>query len=170
MTRPGGTMESESRLRGMTGPPMAEAEIRRPACIEIAPDPRLTPKHARARSQRDPLPARLAPARQPRDAGLRPAGGDPPSGQRAAPKQTGPGRDRPSLIRRSVQEIRRIAVRLARARIQPAYVIACSVWRRAHKAAARQAHLKRRASADKARRRHQTRTPNRRKSHPKSEL
>ena len=36
------------------------------------------------------------------------------------------------LIRWSIQEIRRIAQRLARKRIQPADVIAWSLWRRAH--------------------------------------
>ena len=46
----------------------------------------------------------------------------------------------PDLIRWSVQEIRRIATRLARRRIQPAHVIAWSLWRRAHQAAARAAH------------------------------
>jgi len=43
-----------------------------------------------------------------------------------------------------VQEIRRVATRLAQRQIQPAAVIAWSLWRRAHQAAARQAHLKRR--------------------------
>ena len=38
----------------------------------------------------------------------------------------------PDLIRWSVQELRRIAIRLAQRRIQPAYVIAWSAWRRAH--------------------------------------
>jgi len=46
------------------------------------------------------------------------------------------------LIRWSVQEIRRIATRLAQQQIQPAHVVAWSLWRRAHQAAARQAHLK----------------------------
>jgi hypothetical protein len=45
------------------------------------------------------------------------------------------------LIRWSVQEIRRIAVRLAQRRIEPAHVIAWSLWRRAHQAIAQQAHL-----------------------------
>ncbi|HMQ13179.1 MAG TPA: hypothetical protein PKD21_06995, partial [Candidatus Competibacter phosphatis] len=45
------------------------------------------------------------------------------------------------LIRRSVQEIRRIAVRLSLRQINPAHVIAWSIWRRAHQAIARQAHL-----------------------------
>jgi hypothetical protein len=40
------------------------------------------------------------------------------------------------LIRWSVQEIRRIAIRLAQRRIRPAHVIAWSTWRRAHQAAA----------------------------------
>jgi hypothetical protein len=46
------------------------------------------------------------------------------------------------LIRWSIQEIRRIATRLARARIEPSSIIAWSLWRRAHQAAARRAHLK----------------------------
>ena len=53
-------------------------------------------------------------------------------------------RKQPDLIRWSVQELRRIAMRLAQRRIQPAYVIAWSVWRRAHQAAAQRSHLKRR--------------------------
>jgi hypothetical protein len=46
------------------------------------------------------------------------------------------------LIRWSVQEIRRIATRLAQRRIQPARIIAWSIWRRAHQASARKAHIK----------------------------
>jgi len=45
------------------------------------------------------------------------------------------------LIRWSVQEIRRIAIRLAQRCIEPAHVIAWSLWRRAHQATARKAHL-----------------------------
>jgi len=41
-----------------------------------------------------------------------------------------------------IQEIRRIAHRLARKRIDPAYIIAWSLWRRAHQAAAQKSHLK----------------------------
>jgi len=41
-----------------------------------------------------------------------------------------------------MQEIRRIATRLARQQIHPAHVIAWSLWRRAHQAAAQQAHFK----------------------------
>jgi len=36
------------------------------------------------------------------------------------------------LIRWSVQEIRRIAIRLAQHRIDPQHVFAWSIWRRAH--------------------------------------
>jgi len=41
-----------------------------------------------------------------------------------------------------MQEIRRIATRLARKRIHPEFVIAWSLWRRARQAQARRAHLK----------------------------
>jgi hypothetical protein len=50
-----------------------------------------------------------------------------------------------ALIRWSIQEIRRIAQRLKQHRIEPACVIAWSLWRRAHQAAARRAHLKRKS-------------------------
>jgi hypothetical protein len=46
------------------------------------------------------------------------------------------------LICWSVQEIRRVATRLAQRHIEPAAVIAWSLWRRAHQAAAQQAHIK----------------------------
>jgi len=46
------------------------------------------------------------------------------------------------LIRWSIQEIRRIAIKLAQRRIQPAHIITWSLWRRAHQAEARRAHLK----------------------------
>jgi hypothetical protein len=53
------------------------------------------------------------------------------------PKNPDPARPQAAdLIRCSVQELRRIAVRLAQRQIQPAYVIAWSVWQRAHQAAA----------------------------------
>jgi hypothetical protein len=48
------------------------------------------------------------------------------------------------LIRWSVQEIRRVAMRLAQRRIRPAHIIAWSLWRRAHQAAAREAHIQKR--------------------------
>ena len=46
------------------------------------------------------------------------------------------------LIRWSIQEVRRIANKLAQRRIQPAYIIAWSCSRRAHQATARRAHVK----------------------------
>lgn len=49
----------------------------------------------------------------------------------------------PSLIRWSIQKIRRIAIRLAQQRIHPAHIIAWSCWRRAHQATAQRSHLKR---------------------------
>jgi hypothetical protein len=89
--------------------------------------------------------ARLAPARLAGDAGLCRAGGDPVPGERAhTPQNPDPARpEAADLIRWSVQELRRIAVRLAQQRIQPAHVIAWSLWRRAHQAAAQRSHLKR---------------------------
>ena len=71
---------------------------------------------------------------------------DPPPRERAhTPKNPDPARpEAPDLIRWSVQELRRIAMRLTQQRIQPAYVIAWSSWRRAHQAAAQRSHLKRR--------------------------
>jgi hypothetical protein len=47
-----------------------------------------------------------------------------------------------AMIRWSIQEIRRIAIRLAQRRIKPAHVIAGSLWRRAHQAVVRSAHRK----------------------------
>jgi hypothetical protein len=44
-----------------------------------------------------------------------------------------------------MQEIRRIATRLAQRQIQPAAIIAWSLWRRAHQAAAQKAHIKSKA-------------------------
>jgi hypothetical protein len=46
------------------------------------------------------------------------------------------------MVRWSVQEIRRLAGRLAQRRIEPAFVTAWSVWRRCHQAMAQRAHLK----------------------------
>jgi phosphohistidine phosphatase SixA len=42
----------------------------------------------------------------------------------------------------SVQEIRRFAIRLAQQRINPARIIAWSLWRRARQAAAQSARVK----------------------------
>jgi hypothetical protein len=101
---------------------------------------------ARPRPQRDPQPAWLAPpCLLVGHARPRPAGGDPPPGQRhhATPEER-PGRAKPPLVRwSSVQEIRRLACRLARRRIEPAFAIAWSSWRRCHRAVAQQAHLTR---------------------------
>src|SRR5215207_3988718 len=98
---------------------------------------------AGAGSQRDPLLAWLASACLAGDAGLRPDGrGAPPRTSAAAPKNEGQGSPIPTLIGWSVQEIRRVAMRLAQRRIRPAHVIAWSVWRRAHQAAARDAHIR----------------------------
>jgi hypothetical protein len=47
------------------------------------------------------------------------------------------------LIRWSVQEIRRIASKLAQRNIPRAHTLAWSLWRRAHQAHARRAHIKR---------------------------
>lgn len=84
----------------------------------------------------------LASPRLARDARFRHDGGDPISRQpRDAPKKTKDA-DHQDLIRWSIQEVRRIANKLAQRRIQPAYIIAWSCWRRAHQAAARRAHIK----------------------------
>ena len=71
--------------------------------------------------------------------------GHPSSRQRrAAQKNTVTSSEKPLLlICWSIQEIRRIAIKLAQRRIQPAHVIAWSLWRRAHQVEARHAHLKR---------------------------
>jgi phosphohistidine phosphatase SixA len=41
-----------------------------------------------------------------------------------------------------MQEVRRLTNRLAQRKIEPAQIIAWSCWRRAHQAAAQQAHFK----------------------------
>jgi hypothetical protein len=110
-------------------------------------------ERTRPRSQRDALLAWLASSRVAGHARLRHDGGDPRSRQqsRAAPKNNAPQSQdapsiseltNPSLIRWSMQEIRRIATRLARKRIRPDFVIAWSLWRRAHQAQAKRAHIK----------------------------
>jgi hypothetical protein len=70
-------------------------------------------------------------------------GGHPPPSQhaRAPKKQPADDAPEPVLIRWSVQEIRRVVTRLAQRRIEPAAVIAWSLWRRAHQAAAQEAHI-----------------------------
>ena len=59
------------------------------------------------------------------------------------PKKT-TDRTAQTMVRWSLQEIRRVAGRLAQRQIEPAFVIAWSVWRRCHQAEAKKAHLKRR--------------------------
>src|SRR6185312_12893407 len=88
-------------------------------------------KRVRARSQREQILAWLAPSRVPGDARLRHDGGDPTSRQSATAQKNEtppPGKSQnittPPLIRWSIQEIRRIAIRLARKRIRPAHIIA----------------------------------------------
>jgi SRSO17 transposase len=99
----------------------------------------------RPRPQRDPLLEWLAPPRLAGDARLRHPRGHPPSRER---RSRANGTSRESLDRRlvrwSLQEVRRIAARLAQRRIRPALVLAWSAWRRAHQAGAQRAHLKRR--------------------------
>src|SRR5208337_2205156 len=106
-------------------------------------------ERVRARSQREQILAWVASARFSGDARLRHDGGDPPPRQSAAAKKNEtPNRGKnksissPSLIRWSIQEVRRIATRLARKHIQPAHIIAWSLWRRAHQALAQRAHFK----------------------------
>jgi hypothetical protein len=71
-------------------------------------------------------------------------GRHPTSGQQAGAQKNQVERDAKTshLIRWSIQEIRRIAQRLAQKRIQPADIIAWSLWRRAHQAAAQKSHIK----------------------------
>ncbi len=102
-------------------------------------------ERAWSRSQREPLLAWLASPRLARHARLRHDGCHPPARQcHTAPKNETISRETaaPPLIRWSVQEVRRIAVRLAQRRIKPAHIIAWSLWRRAHQAAAQSAHFK----------------------------
>ena len=90
--------------------------------------------------------ARLAPACLARHAGLRHARRHPLSDERRLAPKNESSQDlaavssRP-LIRWSMQEIRRIATRMARRQIEPARIIAWSLWRRAHQAAAQRAYL-----------------------------
>jgi SRSO17 transposase len=101
-------------------------------------------ERTRPRSQRNPLLAWLAPSRFAGHARLRHDGRHPSSRQcHAAQKNDAPSAAKTSfLIRWSIQEIRRIVIKLAQRRIQPAHIIAWSLWRRAHQAEARRAHLK----------------------------
>src|SRR3954452_3779534 len=96
------------------------------------------------RPQRDPKLARLASPCLAGHARLRHAHGDPPQGgyPHVTPKKT-TDQTAQSMVRWSLQEIRRVAGRLAQRHIEPAFVIAWSVWRRCHQAEAYKAHLKR---------------------------
>src|SRR5258708_5522664 len=69
---------------------------------------------------------------------------NPPPKNQTSPLGKNQSTTAPLLICWSIQEIRRIAIRLARKRIQPAHIIAWSFWRRAHQAAAQRAHFKKR--------------------------
>lgn len=96
--------------------------------------------------QRNPLLARLAPPNLARHAGLCHGGSRPPPSQRHIDSQkntAAPSNEASFLIRWSIQEIRRIANKLAQRRIPHAHTLAWSIWRRAHQAFARRAHLKR---------------------------
>ena len=101
---------------------------------------------ARPRPHRDTVVAWLAPSCFPGYARLCDDGHDPVPRQRdATAKKNTPDRLLilsliPPPIPWSMQEIRRVFTRLARRRIRPAHVIAWSLWRRAHQAAARESH------------------------------
>jgi hypothetical protein len=86
----------------------------------------------------------LASSRLARHARICHDGCHPTSGQQAGAQKNKVERDAKTshLIRWSIQEIRRIAQRLAQKRIQPADIIAWSLWRRAHQAAAQKSHIK----------------------------
>src|SRR5262245_17595575 len=95
-------------------------------------------ERTRPRPQREPLLAWLASACLAGDARLRHDGHHPPLRQRHAGEKNAaaPSEESSLLIRWSIQEIRRIVSKLAQRRIQPASVIAWSLWRRAHPAEA----------------------------------
>jgi hypothetical protein len=86
----------------------------------------------------------VASSRLARHARLRHDGCHPTSGQQADAQKNKVERAAKSfdLIRWSIQEIRRVAQRLAQKRILPAHVIAWSLWRQAHQAAAQNSYLK----------------------------
>ena len=104
-------------------------------------------ERTRPRPQRNLFLVRLASPYLAGHARLRHDAGDPtPSQCEAAPNAQSR-----QLIRWSIQEIRRIATRLARPHVHPAHVIQWSLWRRAHQASAQQAHLKLRKTNTNAR-------------------
>ena len=126
------------------GTPMKKLVVGRRPSLGDRGQLRNRQERIRPRSQRKPLLAWLAPACLAGHARLRHDGRHPSSRQcRAAQKNAAtPAQNTPLLIRWSIQEIRRIAIKLAQRRIQPAHIIAWSLWRRAHQAEARRAHLK----------------------------
>jgi hypothetical protein len=65
----------------------------------------------------------------------------PPKKQNGAPGKSQNTTTAP-LIRWSIQEIRRISIRLARNHIHPAHIVAWPCWRRAPQATAQGAHFK----------------------------
>lgn len=77
------------------------------------------------------------------NAGHYPPSPEPPATPKNTAMGTADGSPDGHLIRWSMPEIRRIATRMALRQIQPASTIAWSIWRRAHQAIARRAHLKR---------------------------
>ena len=101
-------------------------------------------KRIRARPQRNQVLAWLASSCIAGHARLCHDGCHPASGQQAGTQKNQVERNTKAsgLIRWSIQEIRRIAQRLARRRIRPANVIAWSLWRRAHQAVAQKSHFK----------------------------
>jgi hypothetical protein len=84
----------------------------------------------------------MASPRVARHARVRDDGGDPPTREPDTARKKYAD-DTTPLIRWSIQEVRRIAVRLAQRRIRPAYIIAWSTWPRAHQASAQPCHISR---------------------------
>jgi hypothetical protein len=101
------------------------------------------PNRTRPDPQRDPLLARLASTCVARHARVRHDGSCAPTRQqpRLTPKKKRRGQAA-ALVCWSVQDIRRVATRLAQRRIEPAFGIAWSAWRRAHQAIAQASHRK----------------------------
>jgi hypothetical protein len=95
-------------------------------------------ERVRARPQRIQIVAWLASSRLARHVRIWHDGCHPTSGQQAGAQKNKVERNAKTsdLIRWSIQEIRRIAQRLTQKRIQPADIIAWSLWRRAHQATA----------------------------------
>jgi hypothetical protein len=92
----------------------------------------------------NPIAVWLEPRRVFRHARLCHDGRDPSSSEQAIAQKNKPGGNQTAsrLVRWSIQEIRRVAHRLAQRRINPAFVIAWSFWRRADRAAVQNLHLK----------------------------